>query len=148
MHSLAWRPDTHERFTRELPSLGRILLQTGTQGSGKFQAAVARALAAELHACLLSVDDLLFGAVCREALGAPLDLPGAGGATDSLERGGLLRFFVSFWLSGGKRAFAWDVIRQACLLLAFSLSFPTRPSLLESNGTARSFCGCPTSFVL
>ena len=35
--------------TRQLPAIGRILLQTGTENSGKFQEAVAEALAHELR---------------------------------------------------------------------------------------------------
>ena len=35
--------------TCQLPAIGRILLQTGTENSGKFQEAVAGALAHELR---------------------------------------------------------------------------------------------------
>ena len=52
-----------------LPAVGRILLQTGARDTGRFQQATARALAAQLGAVLLVVDDSLLQAISRASLG-------------------------------------------------------------------------------
>eukprot|EP00873_Tetraselmis_striata_P035962 jgi/Tetstr1/456226/TSEL_042989.t1 len=109
----------------QLPRLGHVLLKAGSD-SERFQVAVASALAARMGADLLVVDGRLLGDIASTSLGEGGE-GGAGtcttGTTPESEedallgggaQGGLLPFFLSFFLSGGRLAFVWEALRRAC----------------------------------
>lgn len=90
--------------------------QTGAN-SGRFQLAVASAVARKLGADLLVVDHKLLASVTMTTLGQPLP-PSAGNSstasdTDVQRPGGIVPYILSFFLSGGRLAFAWEALRHA-----------------------------------
>ena len=102
--------------------------QTGAD-SGRFQMAVASALSRKLGTNLLIVDDKLLAAVTRATLGQPpppdethrsssskaASSSGAAAAPEAASgpAGGVVPYVLSFFLCGGRLAFAWDALRQA-----------------------------------
>ena len=89
-----------------------LALQTGVEASGRFQEAVAGALAKRLGAHLLVVDDYLLATLASTALGESL-AQNAGGVDDAaFSQPSLLAYLLSFWLGGGRLAFIWAAVRQ------------------------------------
>lgn len=79
----------------QLPSLGRILLQTPIKNSSLYQQSVAAALAKHLNANFLVIDDLLLSSVARAAFGSSIHKP-----EHQEDLGKLLHFVLSIWFSG------------------------------------------------
>ncbi len=89
-----------------LPAVGHILLQTGSkQPTDGLQAEVAAALAGRLGASLLVADDALLRSLCKTALGADVLEAGDCG-------GSILAMLLSFFITGGRAAFVWDVLAR------------------------------------
>ncbi|CAD7696323.1 unnamed protein product [Ostreobium quekettii] len=107
---LAWSSEAGGRG-RDLASLGRVLIHTNADHSGKFQEAVARAAACELGAALLVVDAGALNGLALATLGRRLDAPAGQRAG---EEGMSLAGLASWFLKGGRRAFVWDLVREFC----------------------------------
>lgn len=95
----------------ELPSLGRVLVFTNCPNSGEFQREVACATAKEVGADLVEVDLGLLDRILKESLGQGLESLKGEGESSWL---GLLALCLSWFVSGGRLAFAWDVVQGFC----------------------------------
>ncbi|KAK9817579.1 hypothetical protein WJX74_001880 [Apatococcus lobatus] len=114
-HAFAWRPASLSKYFGRLPPVGRVLLQSSSENSQKYQEAVAAALAKEVGASFLVLDSDLLTAIFKQAMGSSTDLGSE--PSENIDPGGgaILPFLLSFWLSGGRIAFVYEVIRRACL---------------------------------
>ncbi|GMH35818.1 hypothetical protein BSKO_03686 [Bryopsis sp. KO-2023] len=97
--------------TLELPCIGRVLVYTNCENSGRFQEQLARATARELGASIIVVDAFLLNRLAEAALGQGLD-----SGNGDFSWGGLVATVISWFLSGGRLAFVWDLVHEFCAL--------------------------------
>ena len=132
LHSFSFSSRASAAYTWDLPNPGRILLQCEEEPSRNFLETVVLALANEVDAVSVMVDDKALDRICQSLLGKGSEPP-------TQWWNALMTWAWSCFLSGGRRALAWDILSHV-------VRNTRKPIIVLIHEVDKTICGSPTRF--